>query len=254
MTEKTETFELVFYGTSGWFDNTAGATSCAGITINDTDIVLFDLGTGTRKIETAAIHNKNLTLILSHLHLDHCYGLHILPLFRPASLTLIIHKDLKPYAETLFSYPFMKPRHELGFPVTLETVEDNLLAYPAFSIKTRALQHNTPVIGARLQINKTSITYCVDTRLCDAMLEITKDCDTLIIEASPLVGKKTNGYHLSLPELQKVLMATNAQKVIITHFGSLQYPDLESRKRLITTIKEYHHNVMPAYDGLVIRN
>jgi ribonuclease BN (tRNA processing enzyme) len=254
MKEKTKAFEIVFYGTSGWFDNESGATSCTGIFANETDLILLDLGTGARKIKKDSVRGKNLTVVLSHLHLDHCYGLHILPLFQPASLTIVIHKSLKPYLETLFSFPFMKPNNELGFPVDIQPVDDSLIDYARFRLKTRALQHNTPVIGAQLQLGNTSIAYCVDSTLCDALLDLTKDCDILITESSPLKGKKTNGFHLSLPELQAVLTATDAKKVIITHFGPLKYPDIKSRELLFASIKECHNNIIMAYDGLIIQS
>jgi len=254
MTEKTEAFEIVFYGTSGWFDNESGGTICTGIFANETDLILFDLGTGARKINKDSVRDKNLTVVLSHLHLDHCYGLHILPMFQPASLTIVIHESLKPYLETLFAFPFVKPSHELGFPVKIQTVNNSQIDYATFSLKTRALQHNTPVIGAQLQVGNTSIAYCVDSTLCDGLFDITKDCDLLIIESSPLKGKKTNGFHMSLPELQAILTATEAKKVIITHFGSLQYPDIKSRELLFASLKEYHNNIVMAYDGLVIQS
>lgn len=254
MKEGIERLEIVFYGTSGWFENETGCTSCTGVFINDQDIVLFDLGTGVRKIKRESVRGKNMTVILSHLHLDHCYGLHILPMFQPASLTIVIHKSLKPYLETLFSFPFMKPSNELGFPVHICSVENTIVDCERFSIKSKALKHNTPVIGAELQLGSTSIGYCVDSTLCDSLLDISKHCEILIIESSPIAGKKTNGFHLSLEELKEVLTTTHAKKVIMTHFGPFKYPTLKSRELLLTSIKEYHNNIIMAYDGLVIRN
>lgn len=254
MKEKIETFEIVFYGTSGWFENESGCTSCTGVFVNDKDIVLFDLGTGVRKVKRESVRGKNVTVMLSHLHLDHCYGLHILPMFHPASLTIIIHESLKPYLDTLFSYPFMKPSNELGFPIHIRSVENTTVDCDRFAIKTKALKHNTPVIGAQLQLGSTSIGYCVDSTLCDSLLDISKDCEILIIESSPIAGKKTNGFHLSLEELKEVLTTTHAKKVIITHFGPFKSQYIRSRELLFTFIKECHNNIIMAYDGLVIRN
>ncbi|MGB3512783.1 MAG: MBL fold metallo-hydrolase [Microcoleaceae cyanobacterium] len=246
--------EIVFYRTSGWFDNESGSTSCTGVFVNDRDIVLFDLGTGVRKIDRQSLCDKNVTVMLSHLHLDHCYGLHILPMFQPASLTIIIHESLKNYLETLFSFPFMKPREELGFPVDIRAAKDTTLNFDKFAIETKALKHNTPVIGAQLQLEKTSIGYCVDSTLCDSLFEITKDCEILIIESSSIAGKKTNGFHLNLEQLKEVLTATHAEKVIITHFGALKYQDIKTKELLFASIKECHNNIIMADDGLVIRS
>jgi len=254
MTENTDAFEIVFYGTSGWFDNESGSTTCTGLFVDETDVILFDLGTGTGKIKKESLHGKNLTVVLSHLHLDHCYGLHVLPKFQPAVVTIVIHENLKPYLETLLAFPFMKPSHQLGFPVKIQTVKNSQIDYAKFRLKTRALQHNTPVIGTQLQLGNTAIAYCVDTTLCDGLFELTKDCNLLIIESSPLKDEKTNGFHMSLPELQTVLTATGAQKVIITHFGPLKYPDIKSRELLLASLKACHNNIVMAYDGLIIQN
>ncbi len=254
MKEETKALEIVFYGTSGWFDSTLGATNCIGVFVNDRDVVLFDLGTGVRKIDRESIRDKNVTVMLSHLHLDHCYGLHILPMFQPASLTIVIHESLKSYLETLFSYPFVKPREKLGFPVDIRVAKDTTLNFDNFTIKTQTLKHNTPVIGAQLQLEKKSICYCVDTILCNSLLNITKDCNILIVETCPVGGEKTNGFHLDIEQLKAVLTGTNAEKAIVTHFGARQYPDTETKELLLASIKDFHQNIVMAYDGLVIRN
>ena len=245
--------KIVFYGTSGWFEHEMGCTSCTGVFINDQDIVLFDLGTGIRKIDRDSVQGKNVTVLLSHLHLDHCYGLHILPMFQPAALTIVIHEHLKSYLNTLFSFPFMKPSNELGFPIHIQTVENTIIDHTKFTIKTKALNHNTPVIGAQLHLESTSIGYCVDSSLCDSLLNITTDCEFLIIEASPIAGRKTNGYHLTLEGLKKVLTTTHAKKVVITHFGALKYPGIKAKTLLFQAIEQYHNDIVMAYDGLIIR-
>lgn len=245
---------MIFYGTSGWFETESGGTSCVGLFPNETDVILLDLGTGVRRLERDRVQGRNLTVVLSHLHLDHCYGLHVLPMFRPARLTIIVHRSLQPHLAVLFSHPFVKPAHELGFPVEIRVVEDTLIEFGQWTLETRTLQHNTPVIGARLRTEAgQSVAYCVDTSLCDGLLGLAGDCGTLIIEASPPDDQKTNGFHLDLAELRKVLDATSAEKVILTHFGALKYPDRTSRERLRAHIGDCHGDIIMAHDGLTIR-
>jgi len=254
MKGKTDPLEIVFYGASGWFETESGCTSCVGLFPNGRDIVLFDLGTGIRRLERDRVQGKNLTVVLSHLHLDHCYGLHILPMFRPARLTIIIHRSLQPHLAALFSYPFVKPAHELVFPVEIRPADDGLIEFGQWILETRVLQHNTPVIGARLRMEGgQSVAYCVDTSLCDGLLDLAGDCGTLIIEASPPGFEKTNGFHLDLDGLRTVLMATSAEQVILTHFGALKYPDIASRERLRAHIGDCHNDIVMAHDGLIIR-
>nr|VFK63731.1 MAG: Beta-lactamase superfamily domain-containing protein [Candidatus Kentron sp. TUN] len=175
-------------------------------------------------------------------------------MFRPARLTVIIHRSLQAHLERLFSYPFVKPAHELGFPVEIRAVEDGRIDFGGWALDTRSLQHNTPVIGARLQMKGgQSVTYCVDTTLCDGLLDLAGDCNILVIEASPPDNQKTNGFHLDLVQLRTVLAATGANKVILTHFGALKYPDMASRERLHPHIGDCHDNIVMAHDGLIVR-
>nr|VFK15817.1 MAG: Ribonuclease BN, tRNA processing enzyme [Candidatus Kentron sp. LPFa] len=252
MTEKPQSLPIVFYGAAGWFGNQFGCTNCVGVFPNETDAILFDMGTGAGKIDKGNLRGKNLTLVLSHLHLDHCYGLHILPLFQPASLTILIHEDLKPHLETLFSFPFMRSGHAQEFPVHIRAVRDSRVDCAGFDLKTRALQHNTPVIGARLQCGDVSVSYCVDSVLCDNLLELARDCDVLIIESGSREEGKTKGAHLGLSDLRTVLRQTRARKVIVTHFSPVNYPNLESRERLLSALEGTHGEIKMAYDGLTV--
>nr|VFK40066.1 MAG: Ribonuclease BN, tRNA processing enzyme [Candidatus Kentron sp. TC]VFK46308.1 MAG: Ribonuclease BN, tRNA processing enzyme [Candidatus Kentron sp. TC]VFK55952.1 MAG: Ribonuclease BN, tRNA processing enzyme [Candidatus Kentron sp. TC] len=254
MTQKTQSLSIVFYGTAGWFDDESGCTNCVGIFPNETDIILFDMGTGAGKIKKDTVRGKNLTLVLSHLHLDHCYGLHLFPLFQPASLTILIHEELKLHLESLFSYPFMRSRNAQEFPIDIRTVCDSRVDFTEFFLETKALKHNTPVIGARLQCGDASVSYCVDSMLCDNLLEFARDCDILIIESGPHDDEKTKGAHLGLSDLRTVLAATSAGKVIVTHFAPVKYPNIESRALLFSALKGYHDNIVMAHDGLTIRS
>lgn len=243
---------IAFHGTSGWFENERGCTSCVGVYPGDDDVVLFDLGTGVRNIETAAIHDKKLTVVLTHLHLDHCYGLHMLPMFKPSSLTILIHADLKKHLELLFDAPFTRPYHSLDFPVELRPVRNEVIEYSAFSLTTRELKHNTPVIGARLTIHDTSIAYCVDTTLCEGLLDLARDADTLIIETAPPPGKATNGFHLTLGQLQGVLSRCRAGRVVVTHFGARKFPDPQLKQDMRALLSRSHPNIAMAHDGLCV--
>ena len=166
-------YELIFHGTTGWFGSAAGDTSCVGVYVGRR-VLLLDLGTGLRKVDRERLKDKHVTVLLSHLHLDHCYGLHILPMFAPASLTLLIHAELESHLETLFDAPFVKARGEMDFPIHIRSVTDNRITVNDFRIKTRSLRHNTPVIGAQIQLPGTPLAYCVDTTLCDGVLELAR--------------------------------------------------------------------------------
>jgi len=242
--------QVVFYGTSGWFENENGCTSCVGVHLNDTDVVLFDLGTGVRRVPKELIQGKRLTVVLSHLHLDHCYGLHVLPRLQPSCLKIIVHEDLRGSLETLFGAPFTKPYQKLGFPVEIVSVRGGRTEHDGFTLDTRELKHNTPVIGARLTTRQISLTYCVDTTICEGILDLSRDPDLLILETAPPPGRSTNGYHLDLTQLRQVLAQSKASSVIITHFGATKFPDDNAKQGVFRLLSGYHPDLSMAYDGL----
>ena len=59
-----------------------GNTSCVFIQLNDGSQIIFDAGTGIRRLGDVLIHNdKPIHLLLSHTHWDHIQGF---PFFKPA--------------------------------------------------------------------------------------------------------------------------------------------------------------------------
>lgn len=241
---------VTFYGTSGWFESERGCTSCVGVDVGGGARVLFDLGTGVRRIPRAALRGVDLSVVLTHLHLDHCYGLHVLPMFAPASLTILVHEALVPHLKTLFAAPFTKPLDALGFPVQLRGVADELTALGGVSVMTRSLVHNTPVIGARLMTPAGALAYCVDTRACAGLRELAAGVDTLIIETAPPPGRATNRHHLELEELRELLQTCGAGRVILTHFGATKFPDEQTKRALYERLCDAHPNLHLAHDGL----
>ncbi|HOW90640.1 MAG TPA: MBL fold metallo-hydrolase, partial [Elusimicrobiales bacterium] len=69
--------EIIFLGTNGWYDTGAGNTLCVLIRTRRFDIVL-DAGNGLGKLDRYVDGKKPVYLFLSHFHLDHVSGLHIL--------------------------------------------------------------------------------------------------------------------------------------------------------------------------------
>lgn len=71
---------IIFLGTNGWYDTSAGNTVCTLIIAKDFYIIL-DAGNGLYKIDRHITNGNPVFLFLSHFHLDHIIGLHILNKF-----------------------------------------------------------------------------------------------------------------------------------------------------------------------------
>ena len=96
--------KIIFLGTNGWYDTSLGNTICTLIKTQDFHIIL-DAGNGLYKIDRHIIDEKPVFLFLSHFHLDHIIGLHILNPEKAAELALnanakrlaLIHFDASIY-------------------------------------------------------------------------------------------------------------------------------------------------------------
>ena len=72
--------KITALGTNGWFDTATGSTNCTLIQTSDYSVVL-DAGYGIAKIKTIVDFTKPVFIFLTHLHLDHVIGLHVLDAF-----------------------------------------------------------------------------------------------------------------------------------------------------------------------------
>ena len=73
--------KVIFLGTNGWYDTETGNTICTLIQTEQYDIIL-DAGNGLHRAERYLDGAKPTFLFLSHFHMDHIEGLHILAKFR----------------------------------------------------------------------------------------------------------------------------------------------------------------------------
>ena len=73
--------KITFLGTNGWYATQTGNTICTLIETEKYNLVL-DAGNGIYKLEKYLDFKKPVFLFISHLHIDHIEGLHILSHFK----------------------------------------------------------------------------------------------------------------------------------------------------------------------------
>ena len=76
----TNDIKVHFLGTNGWYSSQTGDTTCHLLELPNCYIIL-DAGNAIYKIDEHIIENKPIYLFLSHFHMDHIFGLHILNKF-----------------------------------------------------------------------------------------------------------------------------------------------------------------------------
>jgi ribonuclease Z len=95
------------------------------------------------------------------------------------------------------------------------------------------------------------IVYSGDTKPCDNLVELSRDADLLIHDATFLEeDEDSDKYHSSVKDAARIAKKANVKKLILTHISRrYQKEDVE---RLINEAKEVFENVEVAYDLMKI--
>ena len=147
-----------------------GNTSCVEVRGGDGTLLVFDAGTGIRRLGDAVEPGvKRIDLLLTHLHLDHIQGLGFFqPLYRPGlevhiwgprSSNLDLATRLSRYFSTqLFPVRIGDlPSHPMLHDVPLAPFQIG-----ALTITADFVCHPGPTLGFRIAENHTFVTYLPD--------------------------------------------------------------------------------------------
>jgi ribonuclease BN (tRNA processing enzyme) len=241
--------KITFLGTNGWYDTETGNTIC---TLVDTKscYVILDAGNGIHKADRYIKENKPVYLFLSHFHLDHIIGLHILLKFKFSSLKIYGQpgtvKIIPEFIGDLFSVPLDKLPYKSEVIDAGEGWHDN-----PFKFRCLKLKHVSPCFGYRLEIENKIISYCTDTGPCKEAIELSKDADLLISECAFKSGHENPGWPHMNPELAgKLAIESGAKKLVLTHFDADEYQTLKERKQAETNARKVFKNTVAAVDGM----
>ncbi len=170
--------QIRFWGTRGSIASPGpetlhygGNTSCIEARTDDGTTLIFDCGTGARKLgmALAAAGPVRAHLLIGHTHADHIQGLpFFIPAFLPGSQITIygpagIDRDLPSAVGGQMEYAYF-PVPLKDLPAKLDFVE---LAESEFSIgrvhvRTRFLNHTSPCLGYRIETGGVSFVYSTD--------------------------------------------------------------------------------------------
>ncbi|NTU94360.1 MAG: ribonuclease Z, partial [Chlorobiaceae bacterium] len=183
--------KVVFLGTNGWYDTPVGNTICILIETGSS-IILLDAGSGLYKADRYFSADKPVHLFLSHLHLDHIIGLHLLNKFDiPRGLTIHCRKGDLQHLETIIAPPYSLPFAALPYSVEFREHEGDPAELDGFRVETALMQHSVPTIGFRFTVEGKTIVYCPDTGYCESAVALAHDADLLIAECAFRPGENS---------------------------------------------------------------
>jgi len=247
--------KIKILGSNGWYSTKTGNTICSLIESKDYYVVL-DAGDGLNKLDQHITSDKPIILFLSHFHLDHIYGLHILNKFNFRQLFKILGQPgTRKFLNKIIINPYTKPFKKLKIKVTIKDLKEGMNNHPKtpFPVECRYLLHADPCMGYRLNIDGKIITYCVDTGVCNNMLHLSKKADILITECALKPRQRYIEWpHLNPGDAARVAKKMRVGKLLLTHFDAISYKTFEERKEAEKTAKKIFPNTIACYDGLEI--
>ncbi len=230
--DKSE-IKIYFLGIAGWYDSEIGNTICTYIKHPEYNIII-DAGFGIQHLEKYCNFQNPSYLFISHLHIDHICGLHLLAKFKfEKGLKIFVKKGLKSKLKRFLSKDYTVPINLLPYKCEIYELKDNTLRQNLpFNIQYADLKHSVPVLGYRFEIENKAITIIMDTGYCKNAVKLSQNADLLISESSYLPGEKKKSWpHLNPNLADKLAFESGAKKLILTHFASDKY-DINQLKKL----------------------
>jgi len=244
--------KVIFLGTNGWYDTKTGNTICTLIQTERFDILL-DAGNGIHRAAALVEGAKPVFLFLSHFHVDHVEGLHILAKFRfREGLTLCAPTGGKEILGTFLNAPFTIPLAALPYPARILEMPEEIAALP-FPVEALPLRHSSLTLGYRFAIDGRIISYCPDTGYCENAVSLARDSDLLITECAYKEGQSSEAWpHLNPETAARIAREAGAKRLALTHFDAGVYTSLPERKESEAVASGIFAETVAATDDLQI--
>ncbi len=220
-------------GCAGSFPSPSSPASCYLVEARDTDgrhwRVVLDLGNGAlgqlQSYLGPGVHLADLdAVLLSHLHPDHCLdmcGLYVALVYDPSGLPsgrIPVYGPTNTFERLERAYG----EHERGslaksFDVR-SWVEGEPVQIGPFTITPRRVEHPVEAYGLRVECAGAVLAYSGDTDSCQALVELSRDADVLLAEASFVEGRDAvRGVHLTGRRAGQAADAAGVRRLVLTH-------------------------------------
>jgi ribonuclease BN (tRNA processing enzyme) len=244
--------KVTFLGTNGWYDTATGNTISILIESEHYYIVL-DAGNGLYKLDSCVTGSKPIFLFLSHFHLDHIEGLHILGKFAfKQGLVICGPEGTRGLLNTILNQPFSAPLSMLNYRTELHELPAEKNRLP-FALEALPLLHTSLTLGYRFALDGKVLAYCPDTGYCENAVKLAADADLLITECAYLPGEQSDVWpHLNPEIAAKIAVESKAKRLYLVHFDASRYRTLDDRKRAEETARKVFPRTVASVDDLQV--
>ncbi len=243
---------VTFLGTNGWYDTPTGNTCSVLVQSRDVNVIL-DAGFGLAKADRYIDQELPTFLFLSHCHLDHVVGLHVLNRFRfRHPLHICGPESILQHLPAIVREPFTVPFEQLPFPVRFTGIARGSNEVP-FPVECRPLVHTAPCFGYALTLEGKKVAYCTDTGYCANAVALGREADLLITECGLKPGRESPEWpHLNPGDAIRIAREARARRLALNHFAAHTYTTLEERFEIERMYRRECPGLVAAVDGLSI--
>jgi ribonuclease BN (tRNA processing enzyme) len=221
--------------------------------------IVFDLGTGAlANLRRHVDYDRLGSVVISHMHADHF--LDLIPLryavrYGSHRRTNKIRVFLPPGGLAMLRALVSTFAHEGGDFLTdaydlHEYDPSQPLAVDGATLRFARTAHYIPAFAARWERDGASVTYSADTAPDQRVVELARDSDVFICEATLRRGETEHGErgHCTAAEAAAMAQAAGVRRLVLTHYGEESTAaDLDLSAREIFTgeivVADDHHTL-----------
>lgn len=216
----------------------AGHPASGYLVRHDGASVLLECGYGVTAPLWGLVEPEDFTaVVVSHLHADHCFDLFAVarrllstqlqgerparrvPFFvQPGGRALL---DGLTELYRVDSIPVLNAMFADGPEGAVEVVEyepDGSFAIGPFNVRTLPVRHALACSGYRIEADSTSLAFSGDTGPCDAVVELARDADVFLCEATFRDAPPNRDHgHLCASEAGAIAAEAGVGHLVLTH-------------------------------------
>lgn len=274
---KAEEFRLQvrFWGVRGSYATTGvkfaghgGNTACLEIRTGHDDVMIFDCGSGIRRLgemlARSGAGKLSIPIFLTHFHWDHIQGIpYFIPLFVPSNeFTFYSFRD-GAEAHSILAGQMAAPYFPVGFDVVPSKLDFvKMGAEPVERgavVKAFPMNHPQGAVGYRIEHEGATIVYASDLEHGNAELdkvlrENAREADVLIYDAqyTPAEYESKRGWgHSTWLEATRAARDAGVKKLVLIHHDPEH--DDDAMQRIADAARQEFGNTEAAVEGLCIR-
>ena len=225
---------------------------------------LVDCGEGTQlKMRQLGVKTARLyTILISHLHGDHCFGLIGListlgMMGRTQPLHIYAHADLEKLLRPLLDYHCQDLPYEVEFHAINPRKKEVIFEDRTLTIETIPLKHKVPTCGFlftehhRDKEPRKRYAYCSDTICLKSIIPLIKGVNLLFHEgtfAQADAARAKETFHTTAMQAAEIARDAEVKQLLIGHF-SARYED---ESILLKEAQSIYPNTLLAKENLNI--